>query len=259
MLQEGLADGPCHVRGIIRGAQSLHRLQHTKALLLCSIGTSVVVSNRAAPAWPGCGVHRLSPEPREPCWRGCHHTLPASPTHASCEAQALPWALAMDACKLTLPPPRQASIVQVLQADLAQIERLIKGAMDELQGRMHPGSAGTPLDKCQLMEAMHDNHLAQLLPRVDACEAGLSAFCQRCIDAKVGGPAHAAAWLDGCDDCMSWQQTSFVQIAGGWVGCEQHIGISVTILSASIEAVCGARVSVAATVSLMGQGQSQSS
>lgn len=78
----------------------------------------------------------------------------------------------------------QAAIVQVLQADHAQVERLGTAAVHELTGVSLSGSAGTPLDKCQLLEAMHDNHASQLLPRVEACEAGLAAFCQRCIDDK---------------------------------------------------------------------------
>lgn len=79
--------------------------------------------------------------------------------------------------------------MQVLQADHAQVERLGTAAVHELTGVSLSGSAGTPLDKCQLLEAMHDNHASQLLPRVEACEAGLAAFCQRCIDDKASAVA----------------------------------------------------------------------
>ena len=79
----------------------------------------------------------------------------------------------------------QGSAVQVLQADYAQVERLVTSAVHEMTGVTLSGSAGTPMDKCQLMEAMNENHVSQLLPRVESCEAGLAAFCQRCNDDKV--------------------------------------------------------------------------
>lgn len=47
-------------------------------------------------------------------------------------------------------------------------------------------SSVTPLDKCQLMEQMNDNHVSQLLPRLRACDEHASAFMQRCLDDKVG-------------------------------------------------------------------------
>ena len=87
-------------------------------------------------------------------------------------------------------------MVQVLQADCAQIERLVTAAVQDLTGAASRGgaSAGTPLDKCQLMEAMHENHLGVLLPRVDACEAAFTVLCQRCIDDKV---CAVLSWLGG--------------------------------------------------------------
>ena len=90
---------------------------------------------------------------------------------------------------LTLAVGGQASVVQVLQADCGQIQRLIAAAVAELAGPVQGGSAGTPLDKAQLMEAMHDNHL-QHMPKVESCEAALASFCQRCIDDKVCHECH---------------------------------------------------------------------
>lgn len=46
-------------------------------------------------------------------------------------------------------------------------------------------SSVTPLDKCQLMEQMNDNHVSQLLPRLRACDEHAAAFMQRCLDDKV--------------------------------------------------------------------------
>lgn len=44
----------------------------------------------------------------------------------------------------------------------------------------------TPLDKCQLMEQMNDNHVLQLLPRLRQADEQVAAFSQRCQDDKVG-------------------------------------------------------------------------
>ena len=46
----------------------------------------------------------------------------------------------------------------------------------------------TPLDKCQLMEQMNDNHVLQLLPALRAADERAAAFAQRCLDDKVSRP-----------------------------------------------------------------------
>lgn len=97
----------------------------------------------------------------------------------------------------------QGSVVQVLQADYASIERLLASAMQGLADQTAAsGSGGTISDKCELMEAMHENHL-NIMPRVDACEAALAAFCQRCIDDKVGAPLTQALRRRQASKCGS--------------------------------------------------------
>ncbi|KAK9786296.1 hypothetical protein WJX73_002901 [Symbiochloris irregularis] len=78
----------------------------------------------------------------------------------------------------------QAALVQVLHKDLAQIERLITSAVADLAGAREQGDGATPLDKCQLMDTMNDNHITTLMPRVEASSASLAALCGRCIDDK---------------------------------------------------------------------------
>ena len=43
----------------------------------------------------------------------------------------------------------------------------------------------TPLDKCNLLEAMNDNHVLQLLPRLRQADERAAGFAQRCLDDKV--------------------------------------------------------------------------
>ena len=78
----------------------------------------------------------------------------------------------------------QECVLQVLQRDCTQVQRLVEEAVRQLSAPMSSSSA-TPLDNCQLMEAMNDNHIAQLLPRLKACDDSVAAFCQRCMDSKV--------------------------------------------------------------------------
>ena len=78
----------------------------------------------------------------------------------------------------------QECVLQVLQRDCTQVQRLVEEAVRQLSAPMSASSA-TPLDNCQLMEAMNDNHNTQLLPRLNACNDSVTAFCQRCIDSKV--------------------------------------------------------------------------
>ena len=90
----------------------------------------------------------------------------------------------------------QTDVVQVLRKDFAQIERLVTSAVADLAGpRGQGGSAGTPLDKCQLMDTMNDNHITMLLPKVDASSASLAALCGRCIDDKVGIRRIGSVWV----------------------------------------------------------------
>ena len=78
----------------------------------------------------------------------------------------------------------QASIVQVLQSDFGQIQRLVAAAMVEVSSASSSGGV-TPLDKCQLMETMHDNHAKQLLPQIEHYRAIFEHFCQKCVEDKV--------------------------------------------------------------------------
>ena len=72
----------------------------------------------------------------------------------------------------------------MLQRDCTQVQRLVEEAVRQLSAPMSASSA-SPLDNCQLMEAMNDNHITQLLPRLKACDDSVAAFCQRCMDSKV--------------------------------------------------------------------------
>ena len=58
----------------------------------------------------------------------------------------------------------QECVLQILQRDCAQVQRLVEDAVRQLSAPATASSA-TPLDNCQLMEAMNDNHIAQLLLR----------------------------------------------------------------------------------------------
>ncbi|KAK9846399.1 hypothetical protein WJX81_003004 [Elliptochloris bilobata] len=77
----------------------------------------------------------------------------------------------------------QENILQLLQADCGQVERLVGDAVAQLSAAL-AASAVTPLDRCQLMEQMNDNHAAQLLPRARAADAALAALAQRCLECK---------------------------------------------------------------------------
>jgi len=81
------------------------------------------------------------------------------------------------------------SILQLLEADCGQVERLVGDAVAQLSAAL-AASAVTPLDRCQLMEQMNDPHSAQLLPRARAAGAALAALAQHCLECKAR-PAHA--------------------------------------------------------------------
>ncbi|EIE22022.1 hypothetical protein COCSUDRAFT_48029 [Coccomyxa subellipsoidea C-169] len=77
----------------------------------------------------------------------------------------------------------QESILAVLNSDYGQVQKLVEEAVRQLSAAA-VSSAVTPLDKCQLMEQMNDNHVSQLLPRLRACDDHVAAFAQRCLDDK---------------------------------------------------------------------------
>lgn len=76
----------------------------------------------------------------------------------------------------------QASIAQVLERDSSQIQRLVASAREELGGA---GQGATPLDACQLMETMHENHAEHLLPQITHTRDVFEHFYQRCLHDKV--------------------------------------------------------------------------
>lgn len=78
----------------------------------------------------------------------------------------------------------QESILAVLNSDYGQVQKLVEEAVRQLSAAA-ASSTVTPLDKCQLMEQMNDNHVSQLLPRLRACDDQVAAFAQRCLDDKV--------------------------------------------------------------------------
>lgn len=80
----------------------------------------------------------------------------------------------------------QESILAVLTSDYGQVQKLVEDAVRQLSAAA-ASSAVTPLDKCQLMEQMNDNHVSQLLPRLRACDEQVAAFTQRCLHDKVIG------------------------------------------------------------------------
>ncbi len=75
----------------------------------------------------------------------------------------------------------------MLNSDYGQVQKLVEEAVRQLSAAA-VSSAVTPLDKCQLMEQMNDNHVSQLLPRLRACDDHVAAFAQRCLDDKVTRP-----------------------------------------------------------------------
>ncbi|BDA42038.1 Autophagy-related protein 11 [Coccomyxa sp. Obi] len=75
------------------------------------------------------------------------------------------------------------NILEVLTADYGQVQKLVEEAVRQLSAAAAASSV-TPLDKCQLMEQMNDNHVSQLLPRLRACDEHAAAFVQRCLDDK---------------------------------------------------------------------------
>ena len=72
----------------------------------------------------------------------------------------------------------------MLNSDYGQVQKLVEEAVRQLSAAA-ASSTITPLDKCQLMEQMNDNHVSLLLPRLRACDDQVAAFTQRCLDDKV--------------------------------------------------------------------------
>ena len=78
----------------------------------------------------------------------------------------------------------QASIVDVLQSDLAKIESLVRDAMRQLSSAATSSSV-RPLDACEVMEAMNRHHLQELLPRLEQADTSFEQLCAHCLDCKV--------------------------------------------------------------------------
>ena len=79
----------------------------------------------------------------------------------------------------------QASIVAVLQSDLAKIESLVEEAVRQLSSAASSSSV-RPLDACEVMEAMNRHHLGELLPRIEDADKAFEQLCNHCVDCKVG-------------------------------------------------------------------------
>lgn len=84
----------------------------------------------------------------------------------------------------------QTSMVEVLESDKLQIKKLVAAAQQELDAIGGGASGGvTPLDTCQLLETMHDNHTSHLGPQVQHYRSLFESFYQRCLADKVCAPA----------------------------------------------------------------------
>ncbi|KAA6421485.1 MAG: hypothetical protein FRX49_08429 [Trebouxia sp. A1-2] len=81
----------------------------------------------------------------------------------------------------------QASIVDVLQSDLAKIESLVEEAVRQLSSAASSSSV-RPLDACEVMEAMNRHHLGDLLPRIEDADKAFEQLCNHCV---------------GCKNCMT--------------------------------------------------------
>ena len=79
----------------------------------------------------------------------------------------------------------QASIVDVLQSDLAKIESLVEEAVRQLSSAASTSSV-RPLDACEVMEAMNRHHLGDLLPRIEDADKAFEQLCNHCVECKVG-------------------------------------------------------------------------
>lgn len=86
----------------------------------------------------------------------------------------------------------QASIVAVLQSDLAKIESLVEEAVRQLSSAAASSSV-RPLDACEVMEAMNRHHLGELLPSIEEADRAFEQLCNHCLDCKVEMQT-ASAW-----------------------------------------------------------------
>lgn len=77
----------------------------------------------------------------------------------------------------------QASIVAVLQSDLAKIESLVEEAVRQLSSAASSSSV-RPLDACEVMEAMNRHHLGELLPSIEEADRAFEQLCNHCLDCK---------------------------------------------------------------------------
>lgn len=93
---------------------------------------------------------------------------------------------------------QQASILQALENDNAQIQRLLK---PDAGGTSRVGSA-TTLDNCQLMETVHESHVSHSMPQVQQVRQAYEDLYRRCLEDKVCPRARlmrsSSDWLAGC-------------------------------------------------------------
>ena len=106
----------------------------------------------------------------------------------------------------------------MLQSDCAQVQRLVEAAVRQLSGPAAPSSA-TPLDNCQLMEAMNDCHISQLLPRLRGCDEEVATFCQRCMDSKVSVRVAETLSLPLASPLHTHRQPA--GCPAGWLGAQE--------------------------------------
>ncbi|KAI8470000.1 MAG: hypothetical protein J3K34DRAFT_521683 [Monoraphidium minutum] len=80
----------------------------------------------------------------------------------------------------------EGSTVQVLSKDL----RTVRGLVEDVVAQLGASAGGASLsgakvhDAAAALEAIHDSHLGQLLPRVRACDGQVTDFLARCVAAK---------------------------------------------------------------------------
>lgn len=141
-----------------------------------------------AKLWQEGKLYSVPEEPREA--QGGYRAAPQCYPMCCHRVQAL-WSTQIDnACECFLHVmgltwlPLQASIVDVLQSDLAKIESLVREAMRQLNSAATSSSV-RPLDACEVMEAMNRHHLQELVPRLEEADSSFEQLCTHCLDCKV--------------------------------------------------------------------------
>ena len=97
----------------------------------------------------------------------------------------------------------QSSIVQVLESDNGQVQKLVRLAVEEVGAAAGPKGVVSPLDNCQLMETMHENHAQLLMPKVERYRAIFEHFYRRCIEDKVCPAMSTVARHKSCRLCSA--------------------------------------------------------